>query len=210
MDQSYIDEVLGDLQREVLVKGSAIVADTLGVSDRTVRDLCPEQSRRHDEVTSVDPRHLSADECRARSLEIEADHKRLQAARLRQKAEPSAYRGNTRVVIYSPAGWPRLFETACIYRVYPTLDFILVFPTEDGLEIPELKAAAFRDGNSPYPLLAHNYVIVVVGSLPDSYLRSPALMERIRFSSRPLSLQDPGLDNSRQVIWSCPYPGIDV
>lgn len=203
MDYSYIDEVLGDLQREVLVKGPATVADTLGVSDRAVRDLCPEQSRKHDEVTS-------ADECRARTLEIEADQKRLQAARLRQRAEPSAYRGNTRVVIYSPAGWPRLFETACIYRVYPTLDFVLVFPTEDGLEIPELKAAAAGDGNSPYPLLAHNYILVVVGSLPDSYLRCPALMERIRFSSRPLSPQDPGLDSSKQVIWSCPYPGIDV
>lgn len=210
MDRSYINEVLGDLQREVLVKGSATVADTLGVSDRAVRDLCPEQSRKYDEVASVDPRHLSTDECRARSLEIEADHKRLQAARLRQRTEPSAYRGNSRVVIYSPSGWPRLFETACIYRVYPTLDFILVFPTEEGLEIPELKAAASRDGNSSYTLLAHNYVIVVVGSLPDSYLRNPGLMERIRFSSRPLSLQDPGLYSSKQVIWSCPYPGIDV
>ena len=110
--------------------------------------------------------------------------------------------------IFTHTGIDRLLETTEIHRISPEFDVLLVYPTEDGREIPDLKIAASRDSGEVGPLLAPNYAVVLAGPLPESYLRSPALMERVRFLDRPYDHENRGRDNSRHVIWSCPYPGI--
>ena len=50
MDQEYVDEVIGDLQGEVKVKGAETVADNLGFSEEAIRELCPREARKYDKV----------------------------------------------------------------------------------------------------------------------------------------------------------------
>ena len=50
MDKEYINEVIGDLQAEVMVKGAATVAANLGVGEETIRELCPREARMHDDA----------------------------------------------------------------------------------------------------------------------------------------------------------------
>jgi hypothetical protein len=49
--KAYTKEILRDLDQEVKVKGPRMVAEEIGVSEGCVRELAPEESRRHDEVS---------------------------------------------------------------------------------------------------------------------------------------------------------------
>lgn len=104
----------------------------------------------------------------------------------------------------------KLLCTSEVYRINPNFDVLLVYPTESGFELPGLKLAASRDRKEIGSLLAHDYAIVLVGPLPESYLCSPALMSRIKFLDRPYDPEDKSLENKEHVIWRCPYPGIDA
>jgi len=42
--------ILTDLEREVKVKGARVVAEELEISESAVRELAPEESRKHDEA----------------------------------------------------------------------------------------------------------------------------------------------------------------
>lgn len=52
MTNEYANEVLADLKIEVKVNGAAQVAEELGVSEQAVREMVPEEARRHDEATA--------------------------------------------------------------------------------------------------------------------------------------------------------------
>ena len=99
----------------------------------------------------------------------------------------------------------RLFEVARIHRASPNMDVVLVYPTPDGREIPSLKTLFANERHGLADRLAENVYIVLVGPLTEPYLRSPALMEQVAFSSQPLSSP---LEASKDFIWSCPHPGI--
>jgi len=52
MTNEYVNEVLADLKIEVKVKGATQVAEELGVREEAVREMVPEEARRHDEATA--------------------------------------------------------------------------------------------------------------------------------------------------------------
>ena len=47
---NYQKALIRDIQIEVLVKGPATVAEELEISEGAVRELAPEESRKHDEA----------------------------------------------------------------------------------------------------------------------------------------------------------------
>jgi len=48
MDDEYLDMTIRQLRDEVLVKGPEMVADEMGISEKCVRQLCPNESIRYD------------------------------------------------------------------------------------------------------------------------------------------------------------------
>ena len=48
MDDEYLDMTIRQLRTEVLVKGPEMIADEMGISEKCVRQLCPNESIRYD------------------------------------------------------------------------------------------------------------------------------------------------------------------
>jgi len=48
MDDEYLDMTIRQLRDEVLVKGPKLVAEEMGVSVKTLRELAPHESLRYD------------------------------------------------------------------------------------------------------------------------------------------------------------------